>query len=545
MKLIPRDYQVESVKALFEYFRTHPEGNPVIGLPTGTGKSVVIAHFLEEVYRQYPKQKILIGTHVKELIKQNHDELLGMWPHAPAGIYSAGLNRKDIYQRIIFCGIASINKNIEQFGHVDLFMVDECHLISQEDESMYLKAISVLKAKNPYLKVIGLTATPWRAGQGRITDCGIFTDMAIDLTDMKSFNRFIAEGHLVPLVPKRTDTQLDVSAVKVRGGEYLESDLQQTVNKDHITRAALNEVLEHGASRRHWLIFGSGIDHVKRITELLIEKGITACNVHSKMTSKQRDQNIADWKAGKYQAMVNNGILTTGVNFRALDMIVMLRPTKSTVLWVQMLGRGTRPSPETYKENCLVLDFAGNTGRLGPINDPVIPKRKGEPTGEVPIKICEGCGTYNHISARYCGGQAFSTAAGCGAEFVFKTLLHEIASGQELIRQEELPIIEIIDIEHVTFALHKKMGKPDSVKVTYYAKFAKYVEYVLFEHEGFGRRKARQWWAERTTMAFPERTEEALRVIDHLAAPSQLRVWVNKKYPEIMSAIFIKDLAIS
>lgn len=537
-----RIYQKQAVKSIWDYFAKNQVGNPVVAIPTGGGKSLIIADFLKGALLNHPRQKILVAAHVKELLAQNYAELVELWPQAPAGIYSAGLKQKDTKEKIIFCGIASINKNIEAFGKVDLMIVDECHLMSQDDSSMYLKVIAKLKELNPYLRVIGLTATPWRQGQGRIIDDGIFTDVCYDATTMKAFNWFIKQGYLVPLVPKRTDTILDVSGVHLRGGEFVEKELQLAVDKDEITYAALEEAILHGYDRKHWLIFGSGVQHVVKITAMLNKLGISTRCVHSNsakfpMTDKQRDQNIEDWKQGKFVAMVNNGILTTGVNFRAIDMIVMLRPTHSTVLWIQMLGRGTRPSPETGKTNCLVLDFAQNTKRLGPINDPVLPRKRGEKTGEVPIKICDACGTYNHISARHCGGEPFKTVEGCGSEFIFKVLLKMNASSDELIKNDE-PIVETFKVDQITCGLHQKLGKPDSVKVTYWCGLKRYSEYILFEHPGFGARKAASWWRERSTEKVPTTTDEALKKWDSLSIPTHIRVWTNKPYPEILAVTF-------
>lgn len=562
MALIPRDYQDYAVKSIFKFFTEHPspEENPVVALPTGTGKSVVIAEFLIRAFAMYSKQKVLVATHVKELIDQNYLEFMGLWPQAPAGIFSAGLKRKDTHQKIIFCGIASIIKNLQAFGRVDILIVDECHLISQDDESMYLKVIAMLRVVNPRLRIIGLTATPWRAGQGKITDDGIFTHICFDSTDMASFNWFIKQGYLSPLIPKSTDLMLDVSGVHLRGGEFVEKELQLAVNKDEITRAALTEAIAAGHDRKHWLVFGAGIKHVKRITDMLNAMGVSARCVHSNtkefpMTEKQRDDNIKDWKAGKFTAIVNNGILTTGVNFKAIDLIIMLRPTHSTVLWIQMLGRGTRPVyadgfnlltkdgrlqsiAASGKQNCLVLDFAGNSKRLGPINDPVIPRKKGQKTGEVPIKICDGCGMYNHISARYCGGEPFRTNEGCGTEFIFKVLIKKTASSEVLIKDTEAPIVVEPMVDQVTYSRHDKAGKPPSVRVTYWCGISKYQEYILFEHEGFGRRKALSWWKERSNEPCPATTTEALAILASLKVPNQIRVWVNKPYPEILSYVF-------
>lgn len=549
-----RDYQTEAVSTLWKYFAEKQVGNPVLALPTGTGKSLVIADFLRSAFAAYPNQKILIASHVKELLSQNLEELHTLWPTAPAGIYSAGLKRKDIHSKIIFCGIASINKNIADFGRVDLMIIDECHLLSQNDESMYQKVIIKLKEQNPYLRVIGLTATPWRAGQGKITDDGIFTDIPFDVTSMQAFNRFIKEGYLVPLVPKSTETILDVTGVHLQAGEFNQKELQLAVDKDEITYAALQEAVLHGFGREHWLVFGSGIQHVLKITQMLNYLGISARCVHSKMNDKERDDNIADWKAGKFKAMVNNGILTTGVNFKAIDLIIMLRPTQSTVLWVQMLGRGTRPLyADGYdlsttqgrldaiefseKQNCLVMDFAQNSKRLGPINDPVLPRKKGDAKGDVPIKICDGCGMYNHISARYCGGEPFRSPAGCGDEFTFKVLLKTNASSEVLIK-DDMPIVEVIKVDTVTFKIHNKPGKPPSLWVSYFCGVRKFNQWVLFEHEGFGQRKAREWWQERTSLPFPESTEAAAKVVDQLLVPTHIKVHLNTPHPTVLAVSF-------
>lgn len=557
--LIPRDYQEEGYQRLLQYFRDHPvEGNPVLAMPTGTGKAFEIALFLQRAFAMYHKQKVLVVTHVKELVDQNFKEFMELWPTAPAGIYSAGLKRKDTKQAIIFAGIASIIKNVEAFGKVDLILVDECHLISQDDESMYIRLITMLKAVNPRLRVIGFTATPWRQGQGKITDDGIFTDICFDVTSRTAFNRFIAEGYLAPLIPKKTQVELDLSNVAIQKGEFNLKQLQIASNKDEVTYAALQEAIVLGEDRECWLVFASGIEHVETIVAMLNHLGISATCVHSKMSDAQRDKNLQDWKERKYLAMVNNGVLTTGLNHKPIDYIIMLRGTSSVVLWVQMLGRGTRPydfRTETkewlrnlypfVKQNCLVADFAGNTRRLGPINDPVVPRKKGEPTGEVPIKECEHCFVYNHISARFCGGvskddPAFAASEGCGQPFAFKTLIAQGASTEALIIPDEEIVREDFKVDHIQFTPHRKAGRPDSIKVSYYCGLKKFHEFVLVEHEGFGRRKAATWWKLRTDKPLPATTAEALAIVDQLDVPTHIRVWINKKpYPEILNVTFI------
>ena len=545
MKLRPRPYQIEAVQGIYNYFGSNT-GNPIVAMPTGTGKSVVIAMFLESVYAHYHNQRVMILTHVKELIEQNHEKLMTLWPAAPAGIYSAGLNRKDLGRKITFGGIASVAKKAHQFGHIDLLLVDEAHLVSPNDETMYLTFINQLKQINPNLKVIGFTATPWRLGAGHLTESGLFTDVCFDNTSMEAFNKLISDGYLSPLIPKQTKQLLDTDGVHMRGGEFIQSELQNAVDKAEVTYGALKEALEQAHDRNHWLVFASGVEHAEHIVEMFQSFDVPAVAVHSKMSKETRDRAIAGFKAGDYRVAVNNNVLTTGFDFPGIDCIAGLRPTASTVLWVQMLGRGTRPvyaegfDLDTVegrlaaiangpKQNCLVLDFAGNTRRLGPINDPVIPRKKGQKGGEAPVKLCGVCGTYNHATVKHC--------VHCGTEFTFQVKFKATAASDELLRGDA-PVVELFKVDHITYLQHEKAGRPPMVRVTYYCGLRSFSEYVCVEHEGFAQRKARHWWRERTAIPFPSTTAEALELAPRLKTATHLQVWVNKQYPEIMSHCF-------
>lgn len=556
--MLARSYQTECVFHLWEYFRLQgaDAGNPLCVLPTGTGKSVCIALFLESIYKQFLNQKVLVLTHVKELIEQNYKKLLAVWKGAPAGIYSSGLNRRDTQQKIIFAGIASVVRNIAAFGKVDLVVVDECHLISPNDKTMYQKVFDQLRVTNPYLKIIGFTATDYRLGQGKLTegDEPIFTDVVFDISHVEAFNRLIAEGYLSPLIPRPMTTYLSTDGVHMRGGEYNEKELQAAVNKDEITRAAIEEALAYKDSRQCWLVFASGTEHSDRVAELLNDYGISAVSIHSKMKGS-RDEALKGLRQGKYQAVVNNNILTTGFDHPPIDLILVLRPTQSAGLWVQMLGRGTRPYDPAnpgdidpsiftkFKENCLVLDYARNSKRLGPINDPVIPRPKGKGGGEAPIKECDGCGNYCHASVRFCGGKAkddplFDPAMGCGTEFQFQVKIQATAGTDEIIKGD-LPVVETFKVSHISYERYKKMDRPDSVKVTYYCGLQKFTDYVCIEHPPqHGGGAAKRWLKERILGDLPSTTDQVLAMAQHIDAATHIRVWVNKKYPQIMSYCF-------
>lgn len=514
-----RYYQQEAINAVFNYFQTNA-GNPIVALPTGTGKSLVIAGFVHAARYYYPTTRIMMLTHRQELIEQNFAKLKAHWPEAPAGIYSAGLNKADTAYPITFAGIQSVANKAALFRHQDLVIIDECHLVSPGKATTYRAFLDSLMCVNPYLKVIGLTATAYRQGLGPLTLGGIFTDICYDLTSRDAFNKLLAEGFLARLVPKRTTTEVSGEGVATRNGEYVEKDLQKAVDREAITEAAVRETIALGQARRHWLCFSSGIEHGQHIVDAFVRNGVPAIMVTGAMNREERKAAIAGFRQGKYRVLVNNNVLTTGFDFPEIDLIVMLRPTLSTSLWVQMLGRGTRPCDG--KADCLVLDFARNTERLGPINDPLLPRPKNDngPPGKAPVKPCPQCGEYNHPRASVCSD--------CGFEFPPpETKLREGAGTAELIAgspQLEFAQVHTFNVASVTYRIHRKEGKPPSLRVSYICGLREFSEYVCFEHGGIAAMHARKWWAQRFDTLCPTRTEDAYAASMFFPKPVTLNV---------------------
>ncbi len=156
-----RPYQQEAVERTLQHFRK--TSNPaVIVLPTGAGKSLVIAELA-----RLAKHKILVLAHVKELVEQNADkyESFGL----KASIFSAGLGKKSLSEQVTFASIQSLARNLAQLNeYYSLIIVDECHRISENDTSQYWQVIKQLQKNNANLKILGLTATPYRLGTGWI-----------------------------------------------------------------------------------------------------------------------------------------------------------------------------------------------------------------------------------------------------------------------------------------------------------------------------------------------------------------------------------------
>ncbi len=567
----PRQYQIESVDSIFQYFDTNGgtdpktnfpvQANPIVAMQTGLGKSICIALFIQRAMQYYPQTRFIMGTHVKELLLQNFNKLKTIWPDAPIGFYSAGLNKKEYYKPIVYGGIRSMIKKFPIFGYRDIFIIDEAHLVSEDTEGSYIKFIWELKYGeyvlpgeqptkeqfekalanpncNPYLKVVGFSASPWRAGLGLLTNGSIFTDFCYNSCNITGWTKMLAEGYLAPLYPRPTQTTLDVSGVKITNGDFNQADLQAKIDRKDITSRCLVELLQHAHNRRCGLIFASGIEHAEHIAELMNGTFNEECViVHSgnkeyPRTKADNDKALKLWKSGQVKWAVNVNALTTGVDKPELDIIGMLRPTLSSSLWVQMLGRGTRPAEG--KIACIVLDFAGNTPRIGPVDDPKIPRQKGNADGDMPVKICGACGTYNHARATEC--------LACGTPFPINSKLSSTASLQPLLRSE-MPITETFNVVRAIYQPHiqKSTGR-NFIKVAYYCdKLKTFFEYVTVEpfngKKDYAYKMGRDWFRQRMGEP-PETNKEALDLSEHLRLPAKLNVWINAQKPQIMSVEF-------
>ncbi len=530
-----RWYQEEAITALFDYFQNN-KGNPLIALPTGSGKSVVQATFIEAVMRLYPGQRVLCLTHVKELVKNNYLQMHRVWAHAPIGIYSAGLNQRDLHYPITFGSVQSVAKIIAAFGHIDFLIVDEAHLIGDSDSANYMRVINILRQINPYLKVIGFTATIWRTGMGVLTNGPIFTDIPYNICTIPGFRRLFDDGHLVPPVAKKVKTEYDISELRTQAGDFNEKQLNEVTRNEKITWAAIQESLARGADRNCRLVFCTGVDHALIAAEMLRYAGLKAKAVHSRMPGKERDEILNQFFSGEIDTLTNNGIATTGIDHPPIDHIIMLRPTMSAGLWVQMLGRGTRPYELNgwHKENCLVTDHGGNARRLGTIDDPFIPKMKGKGTGDAPVKICPACGTYNHARATEC--------IDCGQPFEARIGFTKGVFDDVLVRSD-LPIYETFNVEHVYYTQHIKKnalpGDKPVIRATYVCGLRQFVEWVAIEAPGYGGKIAREWWRRRFPDAYvPTTVSDAIAHVDKLRPPKSIKVHVNKKYPDIVEALW-------
>ena len=483
-----------------------------------------MAAFIEGVLRAWPDQRILIVTHVRELIAQNHAELIGLWRDAPAGIYSAGLGRRDLGARILFAGIQSIHRRAYDVQQCDLVLIDEAHLIPAASNTMYRRFLDTLARINPQLKVIGFTATPYRLDSGMLHEGkgALFTDIAYDI----SVRQLIDDGFLCPLVSKAAETRLDVSGVGSRGGEFIPGQLQAAVDLPEITEAAIDEVVRLGADRKSWLAFCAGVEHATHVAEAIRARGFTAATIFGDTPKPERDRIIAAFKRGEIRALASMGVLTTGFNAPGVDLIAMLRPTKSTGLYVQMAGRGTRLAPG--KADCLVLDFAGNVARHGPI-DAVKPKKPGAGEGDAPVKVCPDCQSILATAVRVCPD--------CGHAFPPPKIAVDAEASTLAILTTGKP--QWLRVDGVGYRAHEKPGGRTTLQVDYQCGLVRHREWVCFEHTGYARQKAVAWWRQRGRgLPVPADVTEALARSGQLSAPSEIAVRPSGRFTEIIGVRF-------
>ena len=515
-----RKYQSEAVDSFFQWF-CDGKDKPLIVLPTGTGKSVVAAEICQRMLKQYPRTRILVATHVKELVQQNYDKMLAVWPGSPAGIISAGLNRKDFHTPIMFGGIQSMYRRAIDIGHVDLVLIDEAHCIPRRGMGMWNTLLADLKKINPKLCMGGMTATPFRMTTGTLTggQDPQFNGVCYEYSIVQA----LKDGYLSEITTAPVRTHLLTDGVKKRGGEFIPSELQKAVNVDKLTKACCDEIISIGEDRKSWLVFASGNAHAQSIYEYLESKGLNGYLVTQETTKSLRQQAVQDLVDGRCRFLVNNMILTTGFDCPRLDLIACMRPTQSPGLWVQMCGRGTRLHPE--KENCLLLDFGRNIDRHGPIDQISGSEWYEKEKGDAPIKNCPACYAVVHASVRACPD--------CGHEFPAGQLnITKKASTDALFSHQKSEPFET-QVLGMRVSRHKgKDGKPDTMKVSYTTLAGGVIEWICYGHPpgSYAHMKACEWGGHFSSV------DDALQ--HEWQTPKTITVKKNGKYYNVISRQF-------
>ena len=415
-----RDYQQEAVSAVLKHFRKTNE-SAVIVLPTGSGKSLVIAELA-----RLARRKILVLTHVKELVEQNHQkyETYGI----TAGIYSAGLKLKETQHQVTFASIQSAARNLDDFNEpYSLIIIDECHRVnlanaerakdesqngSQDDSkdenkeqlqesaskpsnsNQYQQIIEKLMQVNPEVKLLGLTATPYRLGMGWIYKKHYHGFMRSE--EKRPFEHCIYELPLRYLIKRQYLTEpnlvdatiehYDFSSLRTNAsGEYSPTDMNHLLNKNpRVTQGIIEQVIELGHKRQGIMVFAATVEHAKEVFSYLPTK--LSALITGATDNTERDKLIKAFKRKEIKYLVNVSVLTTGFDAPHVDMIAILRPTQSVSLYQQIIGRGLRLSEN--KKDCLVIDYTGNDFDL---YHPEVGEKKPNSKSQPVQVVCPSC----------------------------------------------------------------------------------------------------------------------------------------------------------
>jgi len=533
MKL--RDYQTAAIDACYQHLREH-EDNPCIVLPTGAGKTPVMAQIVKDAVTRW-HGRVMILAHRKELLQQTVDKLQRICPEVVCGVYSAGLKSRMTDQPCIVAGIQSVYQRACEFGAFNLILVDEAHRIPKDGAGQYRQFIQDAKVVNPKVRIVGLTATPYRATSGNIcTPKGILNSVCYDA----EIRGLIAQGYLSKVVSYEGDKDAvaDTSGVGMVGKEFNLGELEEAFNTSGLVGRACADIASRSGERRKILIFCCGISHAESVSlELARLSGQYVGLLTGETPAQERAELISAFRDGDLRWLVNVNVLTEGFDAPNVDCVALVRATCSPGFYYQMAGRGLRV--DDGKNNCLILDYGENIMRHGPIDDIRI-KEKKKGTGEAPVKFCPDCEAAQPTARRVCSE--------CQYEWPEVEPNHIGEAEQRFGALSGAISYDRWVVDSVGYYDHRKRGAPEghphTLWVEYRCGLSRTVsEWICFEHPigNFARTKAEGWWKKRAKCGGPAPRSVA-EIIDIareiLVEPIAVHVKIvsGKQYPEITKA---------
>jgi len=514
----PFDYQIEAIDAIFNYFNSGKKGNPLISAPGGSGKTVIFSEFCRIVLSKWPKQKILILSDDQEILSQNHKTISEQIPDREIGLYSSGLRSKTI-KNITVAGIQSIYNKVDLFKDFNLIIVDEAHKVGNRAKSRYRTFLD--KIKKP---TIGFTATPFRnvTGYLHLAENAYFTDIiyTIRIKELQEQN----PPRLCRITSKQPGITLDASQIKQQAGDFIIKELSLAFDREGITSEIIKDLYAYKDVRKKWLVYAIDIEHCEHICSKLNEVGIRSRVVHSQ-TGIDRNSIISNFReSNQYQALVSVAMLTTGVDIPEVDLIALLRSTASAPLHCQIILRGMRVSSK--KEDCLVLDYAGNLLRNGPIDAPVIVVKGTGGGGEAIMKVCDNCQEIVHIACRTCPS--------CLHPFTFKHHLTMKSGTQSVVSENNW-----FTVDKMEYSWYMSGRGIPMLKATHICGIRRFDKLVAIEHGGRATYMAKHWWNRRADIEMPKTARLAALTADvALATPRRILVNESGKYIDIKDSEF-------
>lgn len=543
----PRDHQAKARRDLWA-FLTGFDGDPLINIPTGGGKSLVIAFACEDLQKVGRKAVILAPK--RELVSQNLEKFEAVCGSEKSGVYCAGLNRKEPEADFVFGTIQSCYKNATELGFRHCIIVDEAHLIRPGDDGMFNKMINDLRVINPNLRVIGLTATEYRLDSGLIY--GKNKKLPFDaMCHQTSIPELLDKGYLSPIKAVSV-SEVDVSNVRIVRGDFDMRTMEAAYKTDVARAAAETVAAANKYDRKSCLVFGCTIDHCEMIAAAIRDiSGEEVGMVSGETPSLLRKSMLDRFKAGDLRWLVNCDVLTVGFDAPIVDAVAVLRSTMSPGLFYQIVGRAFRPAEG--KEYAILLDFGGNLKRHGALDS----KKYGRLSTKQ--QAAELAGEEDPDSVRECPSCKRPVMKGdticihCGAELVIeREPNHDDRADSVSVALECVtkPLPRMLTVERVQYALHKKKGAsekdPRTLRVDYLCRkvtdgvadigIEKHSEWICLEHKGWARQNAVRWWMKRCNVAAPEKIEDALDIANQglLASATEIEIKRDGSYDKVI-----------
>jgi ATP-dependent helicase IRC3 len=346
-----RPYQSEALTAVRDAYKGGKR-RVIVSLPTGTGKTVVFAHFPKILNM---KKRLLVLAHREELLLQARDKFRSVDPDLKAEIEQAGA-RAASDAKVVIASVPTLARNGARLARLQpdefsIIVVDEAHHAVAPSYRRIFDHFGLFKAGvSRYL--IGFTATPRRGDKQGLGEVFEEVCYARDMREM------IRDRHLCPITGWRVDTDLSLDAVKVRHGDFVESQLARVVNTPWRNNLLVKGYRDFAEGRRA-IVFCVDVAHAKDVHHAFSEAGIRTAPVWGELSRDDRRRVLTRFSAGEIDVVTNCNLLTEGFDEPRVDCVIMARPTRSKLLYAQMVGRGTRLHPD--KKDLIVIDVADNS----------------------------------------------------------------------------------------------------------------------------------------------------------------------------------------
>jgi len=536
-----RDYQAQALDKIYADLQV--KQNVLLSGMMGCGKTFMSVRLIQRLYKEVPDMRFLVLMHKQELCQQFFDsfqKFTGL-PFTKIGLCCAGLGEKVLDRRVTIATIQTFVNVKEKYSGAGLIVVDEAHRIDINSDTQYKQVFDYLRLQRPNSRLLGITATPARLGHGYIygSKCkpgniNLFDEISHKIT----YQELRDAGFLVPLkgvVANHESLGADLAGVSTNG-DYVLDQLGEIMSREIHLHTAVEAIDQYCTDYERMCVFCCTIDHAEKLHELL---GDRSTIVHSRLSSFERTANMMAWERGEKPIMTSVNILTEGFDMPVLDCLVFARPTLSSSLFLQAVGRVLRTHPG--KDYGFLVDLTDNTSRFGTDLDKIkvtVPKavEAMEAKERTMWKICPNCEIEVHIALRECPDCGFEwPERECVVAAALPTMKSVEFQGGIITASEP----EWYDVDGFEISVHesKKNGKTlGRIDYFYYATDYKKERVSMFlcfsdQYSGYAVQASQKKWQQISDDPFPGSVGNFQE--KQIYVPVKVQVDINGKYPAL------------